>query len=181
MVIWHYTVYVHFLNFLHSMYKIWIVLLAASLLNCHYLRLRGFGVAIETHVLYVLKWEVLFFLGALSYMLDFDVKGIIRPLGKFWELFTGNRKNWQMAWSIVFCLKIAWLASARPSKYIPLPSDIYTEGHRILGYAIMCPQHRPYCDHFLKLAFHFFSKAFGITSRWILMILFSCFTNLKYR
>ena len=53
--------------------------------------------AIETHVLYFLKWEVLFFLGALSYMLDFDVKGIIRPLGKFWELFTGNRKNWQMA------------------------------------------------------------------------------------
>ena len=57
--------------------------------------------AIETHVLYFLKWEVLFFLGALSYMLDFDVKGIIRPLGKFWELFTGNKK---LANGMIHCI-----------------------------------------------------------------------------
>ena len=69
----------HFLNFLHSMYIIWIVLLAANPLNCHYLRLRQFGAAIETHVLLFLKWEVLFILGSLSYVLDFDVKGIVGP------------------------------------------------------------------------------------------------------
>ena len=108
--------YVHFLNFLHSMYKIWIVLLAANLLNCHHLRLRGLGAAIETHVLSFLKLEVLFILGSLSYMLDFHVKGIIRPFAKFLELFSGNGQNWQMTLSDVFCLKIAWLASARPSK-----------------------------------------------------------------
>ena len=108
--------YVHFLNFLHSVYKIWVVLLAANLLNCHYLRLGGVGAAIETHVLSFLKWEVFFILGSLSFMLDFDVNGIIRPFAKFLEFFSGNRQNWQMALSDVFCLKIAWLASARPSK-----------------------------------------------------------------
>ena len=41
---------------------------------------RGFGAAIETHVLPFLKWEVLFILGYLSYVLDFDFKGIIRPI-----------------------------------------------------------------------------------------------------
>ena len=87
----------HFLNFLHSMYKIWMVLLAANLLNCHYLRLGGFGAAIEVHVFSFLKWEVLFILGPLRYMLDFDVKGIIRPFAKFLELFSGSRQNWQMA------------------------------------------------------------------------------------
>ena len=43
------------------------------------LNAKGFGEAIETHVLPFLKWEVLFILGSLSYVLDFDVKGIIRP------------------------------------------------------------------------------------------------------
>ena len=97
------------------MYKIWIVLLAANLLNCHHLRLRGFGAAIETHVLSFLKWEVLFILGSLSYMLDFHVKGIIthllliRPFTKFLELFSGNRQKWQMTLSDVFVSKLPGL------------------------------------------------------------------------
>ena len=106
--------YVHFLNFLHSIYKIWIVLLAANLLNCHHLRLRGFGAAIETHVLSFLKWEVLFILGSLSYMLDFHVKGIIRPFAKFLELFSGNRQNWQMTLSDVFVSKLPGLQVPGP-------------------------------------------------------------------
>ena len=56
------------------------VLLAAIMLSFLYLMLKGFGAAIETHVLPFLKWEVLFILGSLSNALAFDVKGIIRPL-----------------------------------------------------------------------------------------------------
>ena len=56
----------YFLNFLHSMYKIWVVLLADILLSCRYLRLEGFGAAIGTHVLLVLRWKLLFILGSLN-------------------------------------------------------------------------------------------------------------------
>ena len=88
--------------------------MAANLLNCHHLRLRGLGAAIETHVLSFLKWEVLFILGALSYMLDFHVKGIIRPFAKFLELFSGSRQNWQMTLSDVFVSKLPGLQVPGP-------------------------------------------------------------------
>ena len=52
------------------------------------------------------------------------IKGIIRPFPKILELFSRNgRQSWQMAWNEVFCLKIALLANARPSKLTRLPAS----------------------------------------------------------
>ena len=55
-----------------------------GVIGCYYaesplFNAKGFGAAIETHVLPFLKWEVLFILGSLSNALAFDFKGIIRP------------------------------------------------------------------------------------------------------
>ena len=58
----------------------------------------------------------------------FPVEGIIRHFPKIVELFWGNSiQSWQMAWSDVFCLKIAMLANPRPSKLIRLSAGTCTE------------------------------------------------------
>ena len=57
----------------------------------------------------------------------FVLKGIIRPFPKL-GLFSGKgRQSRLMAWCGAFCLKIALLANARPSKLISLPAETCTE------------------------------------------------------